>query len=412
MQKTCVIYCRVSTPEQRKNNLSLESQEKSCLQYAKQNGLSVLGVFAEDVSGESHHRVEFEKAKDLIKTGKVDFFITTKTDRLGRDDIIELPEIRRICSQYNTTIKLTDQGLSDRESESNLNLSMYGAFASYEKEIIKERTMSGKKALLSANKFVQSGHIPFGFFKNKKTRELEIAENEAEIVKKIFAVYSKPERTLSDVAESLNKEKIPTPSMRENYFSENKKASTKWKANQIQRILANPIYINEYFTSKIRYKRKQIRLENGKWKTYTEKTEKPPNEWIKLDVEKIIKNKSLFDSIQKKLTRNRNFAKKKSNRTYLFRGIVFCDCEPINPPFVGYTATKTQTAQYRCNRYNKSKFGKDRYCKNYISEAKIILNVWEAILDFFANGERLLNEYDESVEKFKNTNKIKDALKN
>lgn len=40
-QKVAVIWTRVSTKEQADNNLSLETQEKACRDYAERNGIEI-----------------------------------------------------------------------------------------------------------------------------------------------------------------------------------------------------------------------------------------------------------------------------------------------------------------------------------------------------------------------------------
>ena len=40
-KRVCIIWTRVSTKEQADNNLSLETQEKTCREYAKRNNIEV-----------------------------------------------------------------------------------------------------------------------------------------------------------------------------------------------------------------------------------------------------------------------------------------------------------------------------------------------------------------------------------
>ena len=46
-KRVCVIWTRVSTKEQADNNLSLETQEKTCLEYAKRNNIEVVKVMGQ-----------------------------------------------------------------------------------------------------------------------------------------------------------------------------------------------------------------------------------------------------------------------------------------------------------------------------------------------------------------------------
>ena len=83
-----IIYCRVSTQEQAETGFSLEAQEETCSNYAKNKGYAVLKTFVE--RGESAKTLNRTELKNLIQYAKInhekiDTLIIYKIDRLSRN---------------------------------------------------------------------------------------------------------------------------------------------------------------------------------------------------------------------------------------------------------------------------------------------------------------------------------------
>ena len=51
MTKRAVIYCRVSTKEQKDSGTSLDKQEEACRKYAKAHGFEIVGTFKMTIPG-------------------------------------------------------------------------------------------------------------------------------------------------------------------------------------------------------------------------------------------------------------------------------------------------------------------------------------------------------------------------
>ena len=83
-----IIYCRVSTQEQAETGFSLEAQEETCRNYAKNRGYRILKTFIE--RGESAKTLNRTQLKNLILYAKnnydnIDAVIIYKIDRLSRN---------------------------------------------------------------------------------------------------------------------------------------------------------------------------------------------------------------------------------------------------------------------------------------------------------------------------------------
>ena len=85
--KKAIIYCRVSTSEQKEKGYSLKEQERILREYCKKNGIEILWCFIEDYSAKDFNRPEFKKLYQIAKKNKddIDYLLVYKWDRFSRD---------------------------------------------------------------------------------------------------------------------------------------------------------------------------------------------------------------------------------------------------------------------------------------------------------------------------------------
>ncbi len=132
-----IIYVRCSTGEQ---NPDMQMSELN--EYASRRGLEVVGQFTDIASGAKDDRPELKKALALCQQRKADTLLVWKIDRLGRS-------LRHLV---NTLAELEAWGVTFVSLKDNLDFStpagklmfgMIGAFAQFERDIIRERVKSG-----------------------------------------------------------------------------------------------------------------------------------------------------------------------------------------------------------------------------------------------------------------------------
>lgn len=131
-------YCRVSTSEQTTDNQVLAI--RSAGYEIQQNR-----VISETVSG-SVPAIEREAFKTLVehKLEAGDSLVVLKLDRLGRDNIDVQHTISMLIEKGVTPVSL-DLPIKDLgSSEGRLMLQMFSAFAEFERNRIRERTMEGQ----------------------------------------------------------------------------------------------------------------------------------------------------------------------------------------------------------------------------------------------------------------------------
>ena len=129
------IYCRVS-----KRELKPENQKLQLVEYAKQKGWDY-EVF-EEIESTRKTRPVKESILKLIREGKFDGVLIYKLDRWARslqELIMNVTEITERGKQFI----VSTQAFDTTSASGMLMMQILGAFAEFEREIIRERTIAG-----------------------------------------------------------------------------------------------------------------------------------------------------------------------------------------------------------------------------------------------------------------------------
>jgi site-specific DNA recombinase len=159
MTKRAVIYVRVSSDEQAKNN-SLPSQREACLKYAAQNSLEVLEVIQEDYTGTVplEARPQGRQAYNLLRHGEADALIVYRVDRLVRPpedgDEWDMPILVRSLAKLGKEIHVCDVGQIKTDFVSLLLPVLKARDAGTDRRTQLERMIRG------TNQKAQDGRIP------------------------------------------------------------------------------------------------------------------------------------------------------------------------------------------------------------------------------------------------------------
>lgn len=121
---------------------------------------SVLNFEDFAISGKSIDRPDFQKMMQLCDKGKIDIIIFTKLDRLARSLQDLLNTASRLESKGVEFI-VVEQNLDTSTSQGKLLFHILGAFAEFERTIIRERMEAGRKrALIVGTKSGKPCHRP------------------------------------------------------------------------------------------------------------------------------------------------------------------------------------------------------------------------------------------------------------
>lgn len=140
------LYCRVSTSDQKNEN-----QEIRLIEYAKANNFQY-DIFREVESTRRSRPVKQDLLSRLRKN-EYDCLIVYKLDRYARSSSELILEIKELLEKGVAFISISDN-LDFSTASGKLHFQILSAFAEFERELIRERTLEGlRRAKLNGKIF-------------------------------------------------------------------------------------------------------------------------------------------------------------------------------------------------------------------------------------------------------------------
>tara|TARA_Y100000114_G_scaffold156795_1_gene185337 strand:- start:5192 stop:6055 length:864 start_codon:yes stop_codon:yes gene_type:complete len=171
-----IIYTRTSTSKQ---EVSHDVQEEECRKWARSNGLEVIAVFNDTLSGSTElcDRDGFCNALELL--GKDDVLCVYRRDRLGRDAIQNAVGDKLVKSK-GASLHSLDVGTATT-AEQVLMQTILDAFAQYERAIIMNRIKVAMKKKKEQGYCI--GTLPLGQSKDEEGKLIDNQEEQAKVEK-------------------------------------------------------------------------------------------------------------------------------------------------------------------------------------------------------------------------------------
>ena len=433
-----VAYCRVSTNKNEQLD-SLETQQNFFNEYSNRNNYNLVKIYADEGKSGTKMKNRTALLKLLSDANKhlFDIVLIKDVSRLARNTLDFLTSIRKLKTLGIKVIFVNyDQTSSD---SSEFMLTMLSAIAQEESANTSKRVKFGKK--LNA----ENGKVPnlvYGYDKIPgDIFNLKINEDEANIVKQIFNMYTEKNMGENKIAHELNEKKLRT------------KRNCQWSQNAISRILSNEIYIGKIVNGKetiedfLTGKRKAV--DESKWLI----TEKPELKIIDEDI--FQKVKQIKDARRNafNLTGERNCHK------YIFSKLIKCECcgssfrrsvrkykntyvkwictnrnyngvqscpnkvvvdenellDSIKNYFINILKNKKNTKKYIINEFNKKfkeKSENEATAKELEKQLNKLTKSKQKYMDMFDNDIITIEELkDKTLELNKNIDKIKEQIK-
>lgn len=304
-------YARVSTDthEQKK---SLQNQVEYFEQYIKENPnwTYIKGYVDDGITGTSDiKRDNFMKMIEDAKSGKFDLIITKEISRFSRNTLDSIKYTRDLLS-FGVAVLFVNDNINTALPDSELRLTIMASMAQDEIRRLSERVKFGMNRAIERGEILGNDML-YGYKKDKDTGVLNIIENEAKIVRRIYELYAVEELSLSKISKILNSEGLKTCQKK------------KWCISTISRMIENPKYkgyycarkseIVDYMTKKIKY------FEKDDWVIYEDKTRIPP-----------IIDEDLWERANTRLiTRKKAFSERKEDKSiyknrYLYSAKIYC----------------------------------------------------------------------------------------
>ena len=222
--KRVAIYARFSTDMQ--NPKSVDDQVRECRMHAEREGWTVVQVFSDAaVSGATKGRPQFTALEEAVREAQFDIVLFEHLDRVGRD-LEFLMSFYKLARHMDTELHQLRRG-----KLGIFDIGILGTFAQIFLEELGYKTHRGLAGKVEAGK--SAGGISYGY-KVKRVKggepvkgELDIAPEEAAIVRRIFTEYAAGKSPLA-IARDLNAEGVPAPGA-----STKRATSGHWKQNTI-----------------------------------------------------------------------------------------------------------------------------------------------------------------------------------
>ncbi len=188
--KSCYVYIRVSTEDQKKKGYSPDNQIRQSREYAKMNDYHIKKVF--DDSGRSgrstEHRYELLELLKAVKEFPVDAVIIYKIDRFARN----VNDFSRIYQDFKDKgIQLLSISEGNLMESTSLIPNIFASVAQWESEVNGQRTRDALAEKFESGWQPQRppiGYRSVGGEDDRKTCEPD--PYEATVVKELFELYA------------------------------------------------------------------------------------------------------------------------------------------------------------------------------------------------------------------------------
>lgn len=230
-KKLAVGYIRVSTMEQL-DKYGVEAQKAEIAKYARENGYEIERYLIDSVSGVLEERREWGviMRESIITNPPYEAVICFKSDRVARDIKLYYYYFYQLEKRGIKLISVQED-FEQFGDFADIIRSMMLFVAEQERKNITIRTSAGRGTKASIGGFA-GGRIPLGY--EAIHGELYIVDDEAEVVREVFALRDKG-LSMDKIAKELNAKGLPT------------KNGGAWYASTVKAVLGNKKLYQGYY---------------------------------------------------------------------------------------------------------------------------------------------------------------------
>ena len=231
-------YCRVSTDDEEQLT-SYEAQKNYYTDKIMTNKeWTMAGIFADEgITGTSaRKRPEFLRMIRQCKQGKIDIVLTKSISRFARNTVDCLNYVRAL-KELGIAVIFEKENMNTLEIDSEILITMLGAFAQSESESISTNVRWGKRQAMKEGKAIINYKHLYGYRKGADGRP-EIIPEQAEVVRKIYDLFLSG-TPIRGILKYLNANSIPNIS-----------GGSQWAKNAVNSILINEKYCGDVLLQK------------------------------------------------------------------------------------------------------------------------------------------------------------------
>jgi site-specific DNA recombinase len=377
------IYARVSSDRQKEEH-TIGSQVLALKEYACNEAYMVPEEWVfqdEGYSGATLVRPELERLRDLASEGQIETLLAYCPDRLSRKYAYQVLLIEEFA-RHGVEVRFVKSPRATTPEE-ELLLQFQGMIAEYERAQIAERSRRGKRYRAKAGSVSVLSGAPYGYRYVKKTDTsaayYEVIEEQAEVVRKVYKLYTQDALSINAIARWLNAHAVPT-----------RKGKSRWERSTVWAMLRNPAYKGTACFGKTEQAERQkvtrpLRKRGGFSPRCSSNRERSRDEWIEIPVPAIVREDT-FALAQERLEQNKRLSPRRTIEPTLLQGMLVCSrC--------GYafyrTSTRTSKRKiyyYRCLGSDDYRHPNGRVCDNLpIRQDYLDEMVWKHVVQLLEN---------------------------
>jgi site-specific DNA recombinase len=197
-------YTRISTDEDHQP-FSLGAQQERLQGYAGvQDGWQIVRQFNDQASGATLDRPGLNLAFADAAAGVYELLLVWRVDRLSRN-VRQLAQLVEELDKAGVALRSATEPFDTSSAAGKMMLQMLGVFAEFERTTIVERITAGMERAASQGRWVV-GKVPFGYLRDKQTKLIHPNPAQAEVVRRIFELYTTKQMGAEAIAKLLNAE--------------------------------------------------------------------------------------------------------------------------------------------------------------------------------------------------------------
>ena len=202
-----IIYARKSTEDDDRQILSIEAQLAELQEYSAKEKFDIVASFCEAKTAKEPGRMKFAEMLSLIENRKADGILSWHPDRLARNSVDGGKIIHMVDRGLIRSLKFptfwfepTPQGL--------FMLQIAFGQSKYYVDNLRENVTRGMRQKIRNG--VWPVLAPLGYLNNPKTRGIDVDQNKAPKVKKLFELYATGNYNLRELCEWCKHQKLKT----------------------------------------------------------------------------------------------------------------------------------------------------------------------------------------------------------
>ena len=358
------LYYRLSRDEDEELN-SLMNQRKIIYDYAVSQGHEIVGEsFDDNVSGMHFNREGINKIYEVVDAGLIEAVIVKDLSRLGRhrtQTALFIDYLR----ENNVRVLSATENIDTFNENDDLVIGFKGLINDF------YARDNGRRVRTGYRQKQKEGIVtipPFGYFKDKNTKQVVIVEEAAETVRLIYSLYVSGSG-MKSIARRLNEEKRKTPAQIQMELLRKRQPNTQdhirkkyiWDSTMVSRILRDESYIGTLICHK------SERNKINKTFRFTE----PEEQFRHENFFPSIVSKEVWQEVQSLLAQRKEASVRAGEDRPILRYSGLLRCDDCGRTFVGKRVKlkERERVEYICDTYLR--YGKE-HCSSHVIREELL----------------------------------------